>query len=215
MVEVVKAPRRYDSPRRREAAARTRRAVVDAAHELLLTRGFAQTTMQDIATAAGVAVQTVYKVFGTKAGVAKAVFDVAIAGDDEPIPMIQRPSLLRVQAEPDPYKKMDRYGDHLAEVAPRHVPVQLVILAAAAVDDEAKKVWDQLQAERLRGMTAFAASLSEDGHLRRGVSAAEARDVLWTYNSAELFRLVVIERGWTARRYGRWVAAALKHALLP
>ena len=123
MVEVVKAPRRYDSPRRREAAARTRRAVVDAAHELLLTRGFAQTTMQDIATAAGVAVQTVYKVFGTKAGVAKAVFDVAIAGDDEPIPMIQRPSLLRVQAEPDPYKKMDRYGDHLAEVAPRHVPV--------------------------------------------------------------------------------------------
>ena len=107
------------------------------------------------------------------------------------------------------------YGEHLAAVAPRHVPFQLVILDAAANDPEATKVWDQLQAERLRGMTMFANSLAADGHLRDGVTATEARDVLWTYNSAELYRLLVIERRWSAKRYGRWIAAALTAALLP
>jgi hypothetical protein len=100
-------------------------------------------------------------------------------------------------------------------VAPRHVPFQLVILDAAANDSEAAKVWDQLQAERLRGMTMFATALAAEGHLRNGVTAAEARDVLWTYNSAELYRLLVIDRRWTAKRYGTWIAAALSAALLP
>ena len=95
------------------------------------------------------------------------------------------------------------------------MPIQLVILAAAATDPEAGKVWQQLQDERLRGMTMFAKSLHAEGHLRVGVSLAEARDVLWTYNSAELFQLLVVERRWSAKRYGRWVADALTAALLP
>jgi len=211
----VKPVRRYDSSRRRELAARTRTAVLDAARRLFLERGFAATTMPDIASAAGVSVQTVYKAFGNKPGLAKAVFDVAIAGDDEPVPMVERASLARVRDEPDPRKKLQLYGEHLAAVAPRHVPIQLVILAAAATDPEAGKVWQQLQDERLRGMTMFAKSLHADGQLRAGVSMAEARDVLWTYNSAELFQLLVVERRWSAKRYGRWVADALTAALLP
>lgn len=90
-----------------------------------------------------------------------------------------------------------------------------MILAAAATDPEAGKVWDQLQAERLTGMTMFARSLHSEGHLRSGISVTEARDVLWTYNSAELFKLLVIERGWSHRRYGQWIADALSAALLP
>jgi AcrR family transcriptional regulator len=211
----VKPARRYDSSRRRELAGHNRAAMLEAARRLFLERGFAGTTMPDIASAAGVAVQTVYKAFGNKPGLAKAVFDVAIAGDDEPVPMVERPSLTRVRDEPDPRKKFERYGEHLAAVAPRHVPIQLVILAAAATDPEAGKVWRQLQDERLRGMHAFARSLQAEGHLRAGVSAAEARDVLWAYNSAELFQLLVIERGWSPKRYGRWVAQALTAALLP
>ena len=211
----VKPVRRYDSSRRRELAERTRALVLDAAHRLFLERGFAAATMPDIASAAGVSVQTIYKVFGNKPGLAKAVFDVAIAGDDEPVPMVERASLARVRDEPDPRKKLQRYGEHLAAVAPRHVPIQLVILAAAATDPEAGKVWQQLQDERLRGMTMFAKSLHAEGQLRAGVSLAEARDVLWTYNSAELFQLLVVERRWSAKRYGRWVADALTAALLP
>jgi AcrR family transcriptional regulator len=215
MASDVKPVRRYDSSRRRELAAHTRSVVLEAARRLFLERGFAATTMPDIASTAGVSVQTVYKAFGNKPGLAKAVFDVAIAGDDEPVPMVERASLARVRDEPDPRKKLELYGEHLAAVAPRHVPIQLVILSAAATDPETGKVWQQLQDERLRGMSMFARSLHTEGHLRAGVSAAEARDVLWTYNSAELFQLLVVERRWSARRYGRWIADALIAALLP
>ena len=128
--------------------------------------------------------------------------------------MIERPSLLKVREEQDPRRKLMFYGEHLAAVAPRHVPFQLVILDAAASDRDAAKVWQELQAERLKGMSMFAADLAARGDLRVGVTATEARDVLWTYNSAELYRLLVIERGWPAKRYGRWVAQALTAALL-
>jgi hypothetical protein len=145
---------------------------------------------------------------------AKAVFDVAMAGDDEAVPMLQRASLGRVQNEADPRAKFRLYGEFLAQVAPRHVPVQLVIRDAAGSDPDARAVWAELQAERLRGMTLFARALHDEGHLRPGISTNEARDVLWTYNSAELFQLLVIERGWSPKRYGRWVADALIAALI-
>lgn len=214
MSDAVNPRRAYDSSRRREQARASRRAMLGCAQRLFLERGFAATTMADVAAAAGVSTQNVYKVFGNKVALAKAVFDVAIAGDDEPVPMVQRPTLRKVIEATDPYDKLRLYGRHLTAVAPRHVPFQLVILDAAANDPEAARLWQQLQDERLRGMTMFAHDLADNGHLRRGVSTAEAAEVLWTYNSAELYRLLVIERRWTPQRYGRWVATALTHALL-
>jgi AcrR family transcriptional regulator len=214
MSSPVKPRRRYDSSRRQEQARHNRWAVLQAARQLFLERGFAATTMPAIASAADVSVQTVYKAFGNKARLAKAVFDVAMAGDDEPVPMLQRASLARARDEPDPRTKLRLYGEFLAEVAPRHVPVQLVIRDAATSDPEARVVWAELQAERLKGMTLFARALHDDGYLRPGVSTNEARDVLWTCNSAELFQLLVLERGWSPKRYGRWVADALISALL-
>ena len=210
----VKPRRRYDSSRRQEQARDNRWAVLQTARQLFLEHGFAATTMPAIASAAGVSVQTVYNAFGNKPRLAKAVFDVAIAGDDEPVPMLQRASLGRVRDAPDARTRLRLYGEFLAEVAPRHVPVQLVIRDAAASDPEARVVWAELQAERLKGMTMFARDLHDDGHLRPGVSANEARDVLWTCNSAELFQLLVLERGWPPERYGRWVAEVLISALI-
>jgi AcrR family transcriptional regulator len=215
MSSSVKPRRRYDSSRRQEQARLNRAAVVQAAHQLFLERGFAATTMPAVAATADVSVQTVYKAFGNKPRLAKAVFDVAIAGDHEPVPILQRASLGRLRDEPDPRTKFRLYGEFLAEVAPSHVPVQLVIREAAATDPEARTVWEELQTERLKGMTLFARALHDEGHLRPGVSTNEARDVLWTYNSAELFQLLVLERGWSPKRYGRWVADALTAALLP
>jgi len=210
----VKPRRRYDSSRRQEQARDNRWAVLQTARQLFLEHGFAATTMPAIASAAGVSVQTVYNAFGNKPRLAKAVFDVAIAGDDQPVPMLQRASLGRVRDAPDARTRLRLYGEFLAEVAPRHVPVQLVIRDAAASDPEARVVWAELQAERLKGMTMFARDLHDDGHLRPGVSANEARDVLWTCNSAELFQLLVLERGWPPERYGRWVAEVLISALI-
>ena len=117
--------------------------------------------------------------------------------------------------EPDPRRKFCLYGQFLTHVAPRHVPIQLVIREAAGNDPEAARVWRQLQQERLKGMTMFATDLHDKGQLRPGLSVNETRDVLWTYNSAELYQLLVLERGWSPKRYGRWIAHALIAALLP
>ncbi len=215
MIDSVKPRRRYDSARRQEQARENRRAVLAAAQRIFLERGYAATTVGAIAAEAGLSVETVYKAFGSKPGLVKAVVDVAIVGDDEPVPMVQRERVRRIEAEPNARRKLAMYGEHLAESAPRRVPVELLVRAAAASDPGAAGVWDQLEAERLAGMALFARHLDDGGHLRPGVSADEARDVLWTYNSPELYSLLVLRRGWTAPRYGRWVADALAAALLP
>lgn len=215
MTSPVKPRRRYDSTVRQEQARRSRWAVLEAARRLFLERGYAATTVAAIARDAGVSVETVYKAFGNKPGLVKAVFDVSIVGDDEPVPLLQRGLVQRIRAEPDPRRKLAIYGGHLSEAAPRSVPVQLLVRAAAATDPGAAEVWQQMQAERLTGMTVFAGELHEGGHLRPDVPAGEARDVLWAHSSAELYDLLVAQRGWTPDRYGRWVADALRRALLP
>jgi AcrR family transcriptional regulator len=189
--------------------------MLQAAHRLFLERGYPATTMPAVAAGAGVSVQSVDKAFGNKPALLKGVFDVAMAGDDEPVPMLRRGALGRVRDEPDPRRKLRLYGEFVAEVAPRHVPVQLLAKAAAATDPEAAGVWEQLQAERLDGLTLFARALHDAGHLRPDVPMEEARDLLWTCNSPETYDLLVLQRGWTPERYGRWVADALTAALLP
>ena len=106
MSSPVKPRRRYDSSRRQEQAQHNRSTVLQAARQLFLEHGFAATTMPAIASTAGVSVQTVYKAFGNKPRLAKAVFDVAIAGDDEPVPILQRASLGRVRDEHDPREEV-------------------------------------------------------------------------------------------------------------
>jgi AcrR family transcriptional regulator len=214
MSEEVKPVRAYNSSRREEQARQTRRVVLNAARHRFLADGYAATTIAGVAGDAGVSVETVYKAFGNKAGLVKAVFDVAVAGDDEPVPLMQREVIRRIQAEPDPRRKILAYGKHLTEVGPRVGPIQLVVRDAAASDAAAAGVWEKLQEERLVGMTAFARHLADGAHLRKGVSVDEARDVLWTHISLELWDLLVCQRGWTNRRYGRWVAQQLIAALL-
>jgi AcrR family transcriptional regulator len=206
------APRRYDSTRRRQQAQRNRDAVLAAARERFLDQGYAATTIAEIAGDAAVSAETVYKAFATKAGVLKALFDVAVAGDDEPIPMVQRDVIQNVANESEAARKLEMYAEHLAVTMPRSAPVQLLARDAAASSPDAREVWKQIRQETLTGMTMLASSLAETGQLR--VNAREARDVLWTYHAPELYELLVLERGWSAKRYGKFVAQALIGALV-
>jgi AcrR family transcriptional regulator len=215
MPHPVKTRRRYDSTRRRKQAAENRRAILKAARRLFLKRGYAATTINAVSEAAGVSVETVYKAFGNKAGLVKGVFDAAIVGDDEPIPMLGRELVTRIEAESDPRRKLIMYGEHLAEAGPRAASLQLLIRSAAANHPDAAAVWKQMVTERLVGMTEFARHLHAGRYLRDDVSFDEARDVLWTYNAVELYDLLVLQRGWKPERFGRWIAEALIAALLP
>jgi AcrR family transcriptional regulator len=204
--------RRYDASRRRAQARHNRAAVLQVARVRFLAQGYAATTLPDVARDAGVSVETVYKAFTSKAGLLKAVFDVSVAGDDEPVPMAERDVIRDVIAAPDAVTKITLYAKHLAETMPRAAPVQLLAREAAAADTAAGDVLRQTRKEMLAAMTAFARNLAGTGQLR--VTVNEARDLLWTYHSPELYELLVLERRWSAKRYGDFLARALVDALV-
>lgn len=216
MSPTVKPPRRYDATGRQEQARTTRRAVLAAAHELFVTDGYAATTMSGVAEAASVSVETIYKTIGNKAQLVKACFDVAIAGDDEDVPIMEREDgiVARGLAEPDPRKKLEMFGAHVAEAAAASGPIQLAVHHAAGTDTGAAEVYAQLANERLTGMWFFAQHLKESKSLRKGVTVEEARDVLYTFLGIELWQSLVLEREWDEKRYGKWVGQQLIAALL-
>jgi AcrR family transcriptional regulator len=206
------ASRRYDSTRRLQQAGENRKAVLAAARHRFLDQGYAATTLGEIAADAGVSVQMVYKAFSNKAGLLKALFDVSVAGDDQPIPMADRDLILTITLEPDPIGKIAKYTEHLAQSMPRVAPIQLLARDAAAADAGAAEVWAQTRRETFTAMTLFAANLAETGQLQ--VSVHEARDILWTYHAPEMYELLVLQRAWTPKRYGRFLAGALTAVLV-
>jgi AcrR family transcriptional regulator len=206
--------RRYDSSRRQEQARRTREDILDAARRLFVIHGYGATPMTALAEEAGVSVETIYGAYGSKAGLFRALIDVALRGDEDPVPFAEREAIQAVIAEPDAGRQLEMYGAILADVQPRIAPLTRILRDAASAEPDLRAVWAKFKADRLEGMTAFANLLSRRKALRRGVSAARARDVLWTLNSPEIYDLLVTERGWSPKRYGAWVAGQLAAALL-
>src|SRR3954451_3237069 len=143
------APRRYDSRRRAEQARQNRQAGLEAAQRRFVDRGYAATTLAEVAADAGVSVETVYKAFSNKAGVLKALFDRSVTGDDQPVPMEDRDVIGAIVEEPDAVRKVERYFDHLASAMPRSAPIQLLARDAAAADSAAAEVWRQIRQETL------------------------------------------------------------------
>lgn len=187
-------------------------AVLDTARALLLANGYGATTIASIAAAADVSVETLYKAFGNKAGLVRAIWDRALAGDDL-IPTEQRSDEMR-RLEADPRKVIRRWGVFATEVMPRVAPVLLLVAAAAATDPELKLMKDMDDTRRTR-MADNARHLFEGGHLRPGITLEQARDVLWIYSAPELYDLIVLRQAWPLEDYGRFVGEAMIAALLP
>jgi AcrR family transcriptional regulator len=207
--------RQYDSRGRRAQARQNRTAVLRAARDLFLDHGYTATKMATVAAAAGVSVETVYKVFENKAGLLAALIDTTIAGDDEePLPDPDREAIDALWAEPDPAAKLRGYGKLLGRRGAQVQPLQLLARQAAESDPAAAEVYQKIRDARLANTTLVAGFLDGGPYLRPGVSLEEARDVLWMYNSAEIWDLLVVKRGWTPERYGTWIGEALVAALL-
>src|SRR4029079_4642867 len=124
-------PRTYDNSRRAEQARATRRRIIDAARELLLAQGYTTTTIAQVAKAAGVSSETVQKGFGTKAALDKAVYDVTLVGDDDPVPLRERPEFAAVQAESGPGRKLAAYGVGGRTLWERLGPLMAVLIQGA------------------------------------------------------------------------------------
>lgn len=211
MAEVVK--RSYDSSRRQEQARLTRRAILDAAHDLFVARGYAATTMNDIASEAGVSVETVYAAFRSKLNLLKKVWDMTIGGDAEDIPFQERPEVLAMRAEQDLGRRLQMYASMIArEMAPRTSPFVQAMRGAAASEPEARQMLDEMDRQRLVGMTIAARELAAGEGL--AVSEEEARDVLWATNPGDLWHQLVQQRGWDPDRFATWLGNLWKRMLL-
>jgi AcrR family transcriptional regulator len=209
----VKPRRSYNSTRRREQARRTADRIVGVSEELFLAGGYTGTSVAAIADAADVSVDTIYKTFGGKPGLVRAIFQRAIAGES-PIPAEERSDRLQAE-EADPRKIIAGWGRFVTELAPRASVMVLLVRSAAATDPDLAGLLDEIDAARLRRMTQNARRMHRAGHLRPGLTIAAAADIMWTYSSPELYDLVVLRRGMSLRRYGRFVADAMTAALLP
>ena len=205
--------RAYDGSRRREQARARRLAVVQAARELFETGGFRQTTIAAIAKRAGVSSESIYKTFGTKAALAKAVFDLELAGDDEPVPIAERPAVQAIRDEPDVRRKITLFAEGLAQRQARSAAVQILIRDGRHVDDSLAPVWAALQREGLTGMTALGRHLLDTGKLREGLTIEQVRDVLWNYLAIDAYERLVLIQGWSQQRYSNWLAHTMVSAL--
>jgi AcrR family transcriptional regulator len=217
MSEDVKPKRRYDSRRRQAQAAQTRLDVITAARTLFVEHGYAATTLAAVAGTAGVVVETIYRGFGGKAGLFKAVLEAAVAGGAEraSTPVEERPAIQAVIAEPDPYRQVERYVATQPGIHARTAPLMRVLAGAAATEAELATVLTDQENMRLAGMARFAALLADRRALRKGLTVERARDLLWTLNSHAIYHMLVAERGWTAQEYEQWLAETLTQALLP
>lgn len=217
MSKAVKSRRRYDSPHRREQAARTKREIVTAAGRRFLEHGYAGTTMAAIAAEAGVVVETVYRAFNGKAALFSAVVEAALAGGVEraELPVEERPAIAAMIGESDPRRQVELYAGTQPGIHRRAGPLLRALRDARGLDPELAKVWTGLEAWRREGQGRFGQLLAARGALRPGLSTDGAIDIIWALCSLAVHDLLVIERGWSSKRYGAWLAAVLIRELLP
>jgi len=208
----VKPRRRYDATKRRAQASDARNRMLTAAQARFLRDGYPATTVAAIADDAGVSVDTVYKTFGGKPGVVRAIVARALEGSAA-TPAEQRSDALHGSGRTG-REIIEAWGGFVAEVAPLVAPVMLLMRDAATGDPEVRALLDGIDDDRRRRMTVNARRLRNAGFLRPDVSVAHAADIMWSYSSAEMYELFVIRRGWSAKRYGRFVAGAMSAALL-
>ena len=211
----VKPQRRYDSALRRDQARQTRARMLDAAQRLFAERGYAASTMEAIASEAGVAVDTVYAGFGSKRGVLSALMDVRVGGDDQRIDLLERPGPQAVRREPDQRRQIATFATDVTGIIERARPVDDIIRGAAAVDSDIASMRARIQESRFDNMRQFVGWLAANGPLRGDMSEDAAAGIVWSLTSPEVHRLLRVDRAWTQDIYTEWLAETLTRTLLP
>ncbi len=215
MEEPVKASRRrYHSPQRAAQAARTRESVLDAARRLFGERGYAATTVADVAAAAGVAVDTLYATVGPKPALLRELVETALSGQERAVPARDRDYVQAIAAAPRAETKIRIYAQAVTAIQGRLAPVFVALREAAASDPACGALWTEISERRARNMREFAADLRATGQLRDDLSDPEVADVVWSMNAAEYWALLVGQRGWTADRFQAWLEDAWIRLLL-
>ncbi|WP_327000124.1 TetR family transcriptional regulator [Dactylosporangium sp. NBC_01737] len=206
--------RAYRSDLRAAQALRTRGQIVAAAAELFVGGGYAATTIDAIAAAAGVSRKTVFTSAGGKAELLKLAYDHATAGDDEPVPLRERPVVKALEAEPDAARMLAGFAAMVTGIQGRIAPLHVALAGAAESDPEARTLFEHLEQQRLTAMQRPATLLSSRGALRDDLTVEMAADILWLHNDPGLYHRLVHKRRWTPAQFQDWLTRALQTQLL-
>ncbi len=208
-------PRTYHSPARAEAARETRRRIVASARDLFESRGYAGTTIDAVAEAAGVSRRTVFLSVGSKAELLKTAWDWGVVGDDEPVPMADRPHVRAMLEITDAVLLVRLWVDQLLGVADRLAPLEVVLNRAVDADAEAAALRARIDVERRGGARMFVAHLASVGGLRDGLTVDAGADMCWILMSPLLQARLRAERGWSRKQVEDWLIRLTSSSLLP
>lgn len=192
-----------------------RAAVVQAARDLFLKRGYAATTIEVISDTSDVPPATVYRLFSSKLGILKALLDVSIAGDDQAAPLQDRANARALFADADPVRQLAGFAGICREINARSAPIYQILLSAAGTDPEAAALLAEYTRQRQEGQGQIARSLARSGALRPELKQRDAADIIHALMSPEVYRLLVGDRGWPPQRYEQWLKGVLIVQLLP
>lgn len=206
--------RSYRSDLRAAQSQRTRGQIVAAAAELFVRNGYAATTIDAIATAAGVSRKTVFTSAGGKAELLKLAYDHATAGDDAPVPLRDRPAVQALEAEPDAARMLAGFAAMVTEIQGRIALLHVTLAGAAESEPEARTLFENLEQQRLSAMHRPATLLSHRDALREGLTVPMAADILWLHNDPALYHRLVHKRQWTPTQFQQWLTHALQTQLL-
>lgn len=213
MSEAVK--RRYDNSRRLAQVRATRLKVIEAAKRLFIEHGYPATTIEAIADAADVALPTLYRLFGSKRTLLKAVLDVCFGGDDEPIAFGDRPEQQEALAEPDPISLVRSFARICRLFMERSSETLHILSTAAQVDPEIAGLENEIRRQRHTGQARIVAAIAARNALDPELSLSDAEDMTYAALSPEVHRILTIERRWTADQYEGWLARVLSSLLRP
>ncbi|HZS12972.1 MAG TPA: helix-turn-helix domain-containing protein [Candidatus Dormibacteraeota bacterium] len=188
--------------------------MLDAARRLFTERGYAATSRQAVARAAGVAPQTVAAVAGTKRGLLEAVVDDAARSDGQPLPVALRSWLQELREQADAASLLRAHARSSAEVSRHTAGVTEAFRRAAAADPGIAELWEDFSQQRRRGQATVVELLAQRGPLRTGLSQSEAADVLWVLTDDALYSALVGERGWSHDRFAAWCGDTMCRTLL-
>jgi AcrR family transcriptional regulator len=206
MVKEHASRRAYNSPRRQQQAAATRRTILEAAERLFLQDGYPATTMEAIAAEAGVSLKTAYLPFSTKSGLLRALWDLRLKSDDADAPVVQHEWFREVLEEPDPVRKLQLNARNSAAAKIRIGGLFRVIRGAAEIDADCGALWRLIQSDFYANQQMIVESIHRGGGLRRGLSVATGTDILWTLNHPDAWMLLAGQRGWSPHAYEAWLA---------
>lgn len=206
--------RTYNSSRRKEQARLTNRQIVEAACKLFTERGYSGATIEAIAQEAGVSVETVYATFGSKRAILLRLIDISIVGDDEPVPLLQRPGPQAVQQEKNQRRQIQMFARDMQEIMERMAPLFGIMRAAAKTEPDISEILQNLLESRVHGMEEFIHYLSANGSLRTNIAPGEIAETVWAISSAEVYSLLTVDRGWSSDQYEQWLAKTLTKLLL-